>query len=623
MVMNQNITIKLFFIGLIFLLQGTLFSGEQKLGDSPDGSRHPAVHKIKLMDHDSSIIHLYEQPLLPFSTEMTCGACHDYQSIRSGWHFNAGSAGNDGRNSQPWIYSNPKTLTQIPLSYRNWDGTFTPEEIGMSVFKFTQLFNRHHPGGSVGEQEKFWDKNNIFRWNVSGKVEVNCLVCHDVDPANDRSQYARQLKKQNFRWAPASTVSFADVNGSAKDMPDHYDIYYGLAPDESKFIPPGIDYDKNMFNEKDEVFFDVTRNIPNENCYFCHSSMIVDKKRSEFWQHGEDVHLRRGMNCVDCHRNGLDHQMVRGYPNEYRDRNSPELFAYSCEGCHLSKEHDQAISHNNNGQVPQHKGLPPLHFDRLSCTACHSGEIPESESFFTKTSMAHALGTHGINKADSTLPHIITPVFQKDDNGKISPVNMVWPSFWGWKNDGNISPMNQDGYESIVKNVLSELPLNKNGSWPVIDENQISDILTLFASQESESTPVFVSGGKVYVQDSNGLRSLDNPIADPYAWPIAHNVRPAAMALGSGGCTDCHSVDSPFYTGIITVDSPLKTDDLMMADFHSQNLFAAQVFSNAFIFRPWLKGIIYLSVGLILSLLALFLINGLGKWIESTQLDEN
>ena len=80
----------------------------------------------------------------------------------------------------------------------------------------------------------------------------------------------------------------------------------------------------------------------------------------------------------------------------------------------------------------------------------------------------------------------------------------------------------------------------------------------------------------------------------------------------SGGCTDCHSADSPFYTGIITVDSPLKTDDAMMVDFHSQNLFAAQVFSNAFIFRPWLKGIIYLSVFLILSLLALLFINGLG-----------
>ena len=74
----------------------------------------------------------------------------------------------------------------------------------------------------------------------------------------------------------------------------------------------------------DEFFFDVRRNIPNDNCYFCHSTMVVDKERSEFWQHGEDIHLKRGMNCVDCHRNGLDHQMVRGYPNEYIDINSPE-----------------------------------------------------------------------------------------------------------------------------------------------------------------------------------------------------------------------------------------------------------------------------------------------------------
>tara|TARA_B100001123_G_C15332544_1_gene1031719 strand:- start:610 stop:2475 length:1866 start_codon:yes stop_codon:yes gene_type:complete len=621
--MNKNSVYKICFIGLILLSQGKAFPGEKKLGDVPDGSRHPAIHKIKLVDHDSSVIHLYERPLLPFSTEMTCGSCHDYQSIRSGWHFNAGCVENDGRNSQPWIYANPKTLTQIPLSYRNWDGAFSPDEIGMTAFEFNQLFGRHHPGGSVGDQEKFWDKKNIFRWNVSGQLEINCLVCHDVNPENDRSQYAMNLKKQNFRWATASTSSFANVNGSAKDMPDNYDIYSGFSPDDSKAIPPSIDYDGNKFNEKDEVFFDLTRNIPNENCYFCHSKMVIDKERPEFWQHGEDIHLKRGMNCVDCHRNGLDHQMVRGYPNEFRDKNSSELFTYSCEGCHLSKENDQKFSHNNNGQIPQHKGLPPLHFEKLSCTACHSGEMLTNESFFMKTSMAHALGTHGINKADSTLPHITTPVFQEDINGKISPVNMVWPSFWGWKNGENIFPMKKDNYELIVKNVLSKVSFNKNGSWPIINENIISKILTSFESQTSESTPVYISGGKVYAQNSNGLSNSYHPITDPYTWPIGHNVRPATMSLGSGGCTDCHSADSPFYTGIITVDSPLKTDDAMMVDFHSQNLFAAQVFSNAFIFRPWLKGIIYLSVFLILSLLALLFFNGLRKWIDSTELDES
>ena len=609
------------YFSLGILLMGTLFAGGQKLGDTPDGSRSAAVHKIKLMDHDSSAIRMYHEMLLPFSTKMTCGSCHDYQTVRSGWHFNAGSDTRAGRNGQPWFYTDPKTLTQIPLSYRNWDGAINPDEIGMSVFEFTKLFGRHHPGGSVGEQENHWAKENAFRWNVSGKVEVNCLVCHDVDPANDRSQYAKQLKKENFRWAAASTASFADVTGSAKDMPDHYDIYYGLAPDESKSITPQIDYNKNAFNEKGEVFFDVTRNIPNKNCYFCHSTLTVDYQRSEFWQHGEDVHLQRGMNCVDCHRNGLDHQIIRGYENENEERRFPELVDFTCEGCHASNENGLSVSHNNKGSIPAHKGLPPLHFEKLSCTTCHSGEMPKENSFLTKTSMGHGLGTHGINKADSTLPHIITPVFKEDKNGKIGPVNLVWLSFWGWKNGDDISPMNQDSYEDIVKAVLSELPVNQNGSWPMVEENQINEILEKLSSQNGESTPVYVSGAKVYAQGSNGLSSLEDPIADPYTWPIAHNVRPASMALGSNGCTDCHSVDSPFYTGAIIVDSPLKTDDANMIDFQSQNLFAAQVFSNAFIFRPWLKGILYLSVGIILSLVILFFFKGLGKWIDSTKMD--
>ena len=63
--MNKNSLNKIYFIGLIFLFQGKAFPGEEKLGDSPDGSRHPAVHKIKLMDHDSSITVSYTHLTLP------------------------------------------------------------------------------------------------------------------------------------------------------------------------------------------------------------------------------------------------------------------------------------------------------------------------------------------------------------------------------------------------------------------------------------------------------------------------------------------------------------------------------------------------------------------------------
>ena len=622
MKLKNKIIKQLFFHGLILSIFSSLLVAQAKLGDSPDGSRSPAVHRIKLMDHDSSVIRMYQQTQLPFSTEMTCGSCHDYNTVRSGWHFNAGSETESGRNGHPWIYTDPSTLTQIPLSYRDWDGVINPEEIGMSAFEFVKKFGRHHPGGSIGEQEEQWETENAFRWNVSGKVEVNCLVCHDVNSAIDRSHYAKQLKKENFRWAAASTASFADVSGSAKDMPDHYDIYYGLAPDESKSIPPQIDYKKNDFNEKDEVFFDVTRNIPNENCYFCHSTMVVDNERSEFWQHGEDVHIQRGMNCVDCHRNGLDHQIIRGYENERVEKKSPELADFTCEGCHSSYESDLTISHNNKGPIPEHNGLPPLHLEKLSCTTCHSGEMPKDSSFLTKTSMGHTLGTHGINKADSTLPHIITPVYEENESGKIVPVNMVWPSYWGWKNGDDISPMNKDSYSSIVKSVLSEMPINRDGSWPKIDDEIITEILALLVSQSSESTSVYVSGGKIYSIESGELKQEAHSKASAYNWPIAHNVRPTPMALGSNGCTDCHSLDAPFYTSLISVDSPLKTDDAMMVDFQSQDLGAAQLFANAFVFRPWLKGIIYLSVFIVLSLVILFFFKGLQCWLDDKHGDK-
>ena len=70
------------------------------------------------------------------------------------------------------------------------------------------------------------------------------------------------------------------------------------------------------------------------------------------------------------------------------------------------------------------------------------------------------------------------------------------------------------------------------------------------------------------------------------------------------------------------MDSPLKTDDAMMVDFQSQDLGAAQLFANAFVFRPWLKGIIYLSVFIVLSLVILFFFKGLQCWLDDKHGDK-
>ncbi len=67
----------------------TVCFGEEMLGDVTDGSRAVSVHLIPLLaeaEQDGEGEHIYpdDEPLLPFSTRQTCGACHSYETINAG-----------------------------------------------------------------------------------------------------------------------------------------------------------------------------------------------------------------------------------------------------------------------------------------------------------------------------------------------------------------------------------------------------------------------------------------------------------------------------------------------------------------------------------------------------------
>jgi hypothetical protein len=288
---------------LFFLVAGTNLFAQvpPKIGDLSDGSRATPVHLIQLLDEDSSVIRLDEQPLLPFSPKFTCGGkCHDYEQIKHGWHFNsADSIDSSGRPGTPWIYVDQQTFTQIPLSFRHWPGVYTPRQAGLSILQFIQIFGRQMPGGGAGEQENIRELADLFRWQVSGNLEINCLGCHNAEPTQDPAEYAAQTARQNFRWAATAASGIAVVRGSAKAMPDNYDLYWGAAPDQPQDLPPQVVYDAGRFKRRQEIFFNITRDIPNRNCYFCHSLTVIDSNRTERWQLGQDVHLAAGLKCVD------------------------------------------------------------------------------------------------------------------------------------------------------------------------------------------------------------------------------------------------------------------------------------------------------------------------------------
>jgi len=594
---------------------------EKKIGDVSDGSRAVPVHLIELFDEEGEKISPDDDPLLPFSTRKTCCECHiyehKYEIISKGWHFNSADSNiAPGRAGQPWIFDDAATCTQIPLSYRPWPGTFKPLQIGLTHWKFLQHFGRHMPGGGPGELESNNpDERNrgdeLVRGDISGKLEINCLSCHNANPGQDQAEYAAQIACQNFRWAAAGACAFGSVKGAAAAQVDTYDPLMGQRI--------ATTYRKNTFDHKKNVFFNIVRKVPNERCYFCHSNLDLSEEASEKWTADEDVHLAAGLTCVDCHRNGLDHNIIRGYEGEDAASKNALAASTTCEGCHTEGR--------LGAPVPEHPGIPPVHFEKLTCTACHCGPWPEQKTYRTKTSRAHALGTHNVNKSPDVLPHIVYPVFAKQGGigaaylgqllvlgggGKIAPHKLLWPAYWGSLKDKKVTPVSMDIVKRTARRVIGRRMLLPSGDWPALTAEHITKALTLLSSNKSmEGEAVYICGGKLYRLDDSGklCEPQEHPAAQPYLWPIAHNVRPAAQSLGVRRCEDCHSTDAPFFFGEVAVDTPVVSERdsvKKMVEFQGIDAFYAWAFAFSFVFRPWLKVVTLGSCGLIGVVLLLY-----------------
>jgi hypothetical protein len=562
---------------------------EQKLlGDAGDGSRAVAVHHIRLIDHEGQGISGDDEPLLPFSTRQSCDQCHNYNKISAGWHFNAADANVvPGRAGQPWIFVDTGTGTQIGLSYRNWPGTFRPSQFGITDWQFIKLFGRQMPGGGVGELQRLKQPKEIIRGFVSGKLETNCLSCHSADPAYDQSEYALQIRRENFRWAVTAACGFASVGGSAEEMSDTYDY---LMPEPSNPDVPTVVYHENTFDHKSRVFFDIVRKVPSKRCYFCHSNKIIDEAGTENWTTDEDVHLAAGLSCVEGESN--------------------EAVGWTCESCHATGR--------LGAPAPEHVGIPPVHFDRLSCTACHSGPWPEPKTHRVKTSRAHALGTHNAKKADDALPHIETVVFAEKPDGKIGPHNLIWPAYWAGMKGQIVTPIEL----GIVKRTAGKiLTANKTraAGWQKFDAQKSKKVLTSLSSVKAiDGKAVYIAGGKLYSLDKKGeVTAVEHTAAKPYLWPIAHDVRPAAQALGAGRCEDCHSTKAAFFFGQVAVDGPVHAENSdseykEMLEFQQLPALYTRAFAMSFVFRPWMKVVAGGSCAIIAAVLLLYALKALG-----------
>ena len=79
------------------------------LGSVPASGKIRTCGPIYLRDADGQVINPMtgENADQPFSTRQTCGACHDYERITSGYHFQQGwdRVRDDYSKEKPWALS--------------------------------------------------------------------------------------------------------------------------------------------------------------------------------------------------------------------------------------------------------------------------------------------------------------------------------------------------------------------------------------------------------------------------------------------------------------------------------------------------------------------------------------
>jgi len=590
------------------------------------GSRSQYTHWIDLYDANQRRIDPTDPKAPPYSPRRTCGRCHDYEAISLGHHFNAvQKSAQPGRPGEPWIWTDTRTGTQIPLSYRRWLGTYHPDDLGISTWDFVLKFGRHLPGGGPGEEAAPAEQPvakepaakepppkdasaeaskpaaarpapaDPGRWQLSGKLEIDCMICHGNNHEYSMELWSKQIEDQNFAWAPTVALGLGFVEGKVSSLPDDFDP--AKVDENSRSKLPASTYAPLRINPEKKVFFDVIRKTSDSICYYCHTTRLVGKDVPPDWTCDEDVHLRAGLTCADCHRNGIEHHTVRGFEGE--DHPSGQSVAtLSCRGCHM----DGADGGRLGAPQPQHKGLPVVHFEKLSCTACHCGPRPAPHAFRVQTALAHGLGLSSHDYSEDLAPGIVEPVFQRD-GGTLFPYRMTWPAFWGSMSKGEVTPLDPDDVYGALRNtlrvrkgqtlkeVLLDVKLSKDEKKEILGEPRagvaeaeltedekavltqrtnhkaLEEFQTKLAKalgelkkiiKQPDAEPVYVAGGKAYRLTADGKpETFEHEAAQPYAWKLGHDVRPARASIGVTGCFDCHQAGTPIFEGQVTAISPV------------------------------------------------------------------
>ena len=330
----------------------------------------------------------------PISTRETCGACHPYDRIVRGYHFQMGfdelyppTPGDEGMSPHrgPGFYGKWQALYQRELAPWHFED---PAQVDLTPWEWVTSCGICHPGGGPAEFDRTgqryderlatepsltWMGNGDYHespWTVTGVIEADCFICH-----LDHYEYSlrvQTMKKLNYEYAATAGTMLGYVWGSVKNAQQ-----------------PKVYYDPDIFMADDKVALHIQ--MPEDRpCTWCHGMSSVQKRGSSWHsQYMQDVHTEQGIGCTDCHTNDIRHNFAKGSSSSQTVRQDLDGTMLSCEECHAQEAH--------GAPNETHQFLPPLHLERIDCTACHITHRP----------FLSALAVDSLTGETEELPNVI------------------------------------------------------------------------------------------------------------------------------------------------------------------------------------------------------------------------
>jgi len=549
----------------------------------------------------------------PVSTMNTCGQCHDTSFIAShSFHSDMGlsemTAPGQTSSGRPWDTSTGSFGKWNPLSYRylSLEGD---ERLDLSTAEWIQSIGSRHIGGgpavtsrngtplievnyrSTNPEVNYLDPLTgapaAWNWTKSGVIEMNCFLCHLVQP--DNAARLQAIKAGQFSWANTATLA---ATGIASDGEAGW-TWNAAAFDATGELKPEY----------------VTLQDPtNENCAQCHgvahtntdAALVISGCDTQSWQTATtgqvispekisqsglnlagkseidrswDVHAERGLKCTDCHfslNNPVyyqassdtqleflsfdprrleigeyllmpDHQFARGESAQVTI--APELKGTMrrCESCHNAET--------------THDWLPYVdrHMDEVACETCHIPQIYAPAVQQVDWTVITATGNpliicRGVEGNTGTLNDLVTgfqPVLMPrqniDGEVKLAPYNLVSAWYWVYEDVvGNIRPVRLEDLRAAwldkgryAPEVLHTFDINQDG---MLDDAELQ-----------LDTP---DKQAVITRRLSGLGLINPHIhgeIQPYS--INHNVTSSQWAVKD--CQTCHDKDSRVSAPIV------------------------------------------------------------------------